>query len=156
VARDSRVCVIAEAPGKVAYVSGSRIIVSVDGELPTKKTAKEDFQSYDLRKFMRSNAGTCINQKPIVKLGQKIKKGDVLADGPCCDQGELALGRNVLVAFMPWCGYNFEDAILISERMVRRTSTPRSMSRSSSAAPATPSWARRRSRATSPTWARKR
>ena len=119
VARDSRVCVIAEAPGKVAYVSGSKIIVSVDGELPTKKTAKEDFQSYDLRKFMRSNAGTCINQKPIVKLGQKIKKGDVLADGPCCDQGELALGRNVLVAFMPWCGYNFEDAILISERMVR-------------------------------------
>ncbi len=119
VARDSRVCVIAEAPGKVAYVSASKIIVSTDGELPSKKTAKEDFRLYDLRKFMRSNAGTCINQKPIVKLGQKIKKGDVLADGPCCDQGELALGRNVLVAFMPWCGYNFEDAILISERMVR-------------------------------------
>ena len=93
--------------------------MSKDGEAPTKKTPKEDYQEYELRKFMRSNAGTCINQKPIVKVGQKIKKGDVLADGPATCQGELALGRNVLVAFMPWCGYNFEDAILISERLVR-------------------------------------
>jgi DNA-directed RNA polymerase subunit beta len=119
VARDSRVIVLAEAPGKVAYVSGSKIIVSVDGELPTKKTPKSDYRVYELRKFMRSNSGTCINQKPIVRVGQRVKKGDVLADGPSTDQGELALGRNVLVAFMPWCGYNFEDAILISERLVR-------------------------------------
>ena len=119
VARDSRIIVLAEAPGKVAYVSGSKIIVSVDGEAPTKKTPKSDYQLYDLRKFMRSNGGTCVNQKPIVKVGQKVKKGDVLADGPATDQGELALGRNVLVAFMPWCGYNFEDAILINERLVR-------------------------------------
>ena len=74
---------------------------------------------YELRKFMRSNAGTCFNQKPIVKCGEKIKKGQVLADGPCCEDGELALGRNVLVAFMPWCGYNFEDAILVNERLVK-------------------------------------
>ncbi len=119
VARDSRIIVLAEAPGKVAYVSGSKVIVSVDGDVPTKKTPKSDYQVYELRKFMRSNGGTCINQKPIVRVGQRVKKGDVLADGPATDQGELALGRNVLVAFMPWCGYNFEDAILISERLVR-------------------------------------
>ena len=119
VARDARSMVLAREAGKVAYVSANRIVVSKDGEMPTKKTAAEDFQDYDLRKFMRSNAGTCINQKPIVKLGQKVKQGEVLADGPCTDAGELALGRNVLAAFMPWCGYNFEDAILINERLVR-------------------------------------
>ena len=74
---------------------------------------------YPLRKFMRSNSGTCINQKPIVSKGQKVEEGDVLADGPCTQQGELALGKNVLVAFMPWNGYNFEDAITISEKVVK-------------------------------------
>ena len=118
VARDSRVMVIAREAGKVAYVSADRVIVSKDGVAPTKKTPAEDYQSYELRKFTRSNAGTCINQRPIVKKGQKIKKGDVLADGPLTDNGELALGRNVLAAFMPWCGYNFEDAILLNERLV--------------------------------------
>ncbi|OGV47120.1 MAG: DNA-directed RNA polymerase subunit beta [Lentisphaerae bacterium GWF2_57_35] len=119
VAMDSRVMVLAREAGKVAYVSADHIIVSKDGSVPTKKTAKEEYQDYELRKFMRSNAGTCINQKPIVKLGQHVKKGEVLADGPATDQGELALGRNVVAAFMPWCGYNFEDAILINERLVR-------------------------------------
>ena len=119
VARDSRVMEVAREAGKVAYVSAFKIIVSKDGEVPTKKTPLEDYQVYDLRKFMRSNAGTCINQKPIVKVGMKIKKGDVLADGPGTADGELALGRNVLAAFMPWCGYNFEDAILISEKLAR-------------------------------------
>ncbi len=119
VARDSGVLALALAPGKVAYVSSSKIIVSTDGEAPTKKTPKSDYQVYELRKFMRSNGGTCVNQKPIVKVGQKVKKGDVLADGPSTDKGELALGRNVMVAFMPWCGYNFEDAILISEKLAR-------------------------------------
>jgi len=118
VARDSRVMVIAREAGKVAYVSADRVVVSKDGAAPTKKTPAEEYQSYELRKFTRSNAGTCINQHPIVKKGQKIKKGDVLADGPLTDDGELALGRNVLAAFMPWCGYNFEDAILINERLV--------------------------------------
>jgi DNA-directed RNA polymerase subunit beta len=119
VARDSRVTVHAELPGKVAYVSASKIVVSDDGEMPAKKTSAEAYRAYELRKFMRSNAGTCVNQKPVVRVGQRVKKGDVLADGPATDQGDLALGRNVLVAFMPWCGYNFEDAIIISERLVR-------------------------------------
>src|SRR6202008_653969 len=74
---------------------------------------------YPMTKFKRSNQNTCITQKPIVRVGQKVHKGQVLADGPCTELGELALGRNVLVAFMPWRGYNFEDAILVSERMVK-------------------------------------
>ena len=118
VARDSRVMVLAREAGKVAYVSAHKVVVSKDGSMPTKKTPQEDFQSYEMRKFTRSNAGTCINQHPIVRKGQKIKKGDVLADGPLTAGGELALGRNVLAAFMPWCGYNFEDAILLNERLV--------------------------------------
>ncbi len=118
VARDSRVMTIAREAGKVAYVSADKVVVSRDGVAPTKKTPPEEYQSYELRKFTRSNAGTCINQRPIVKKGQKVRKGDVLADGPLTDGGELALGRNVLAAFMPWCGYNFEDAILINERLV--------------------------------------
>ena len=119
VARDSCTMELAREAGVVASVDAEHIIVSKTGDKPTKKTPATDYQEYELRKFMRSNAGTCINQTPIVELGQKIKKGDVLADGPSTDSGELALGRNVLVAFMPWCGYNFEDAILISEKMVR-------------------------------------
>lgn len=119
IARDSRVLVLSEAAGKVAYVSADKIVVSKDGSMPTKKSPKDSYQEYDLRKFMRSNAGTCLNQRPIVELGEKVKQGQVLADGPATDQGELALGRNVTVAFMPWCGYNFEDAILINEKLVK-------------------------------------
>ena len=118
-ARDSRVMVVADAPGKVAYVSADRIVVSPDGDMPKKKADMESCQDYRLQKFRRSNAGTCFNQKPLVTVGQKVKKGDVLADGPATSGGEVALGRNLLVAFMPWSGYNFEDAILISERVVR-------------------------------------
>ena len=80
---------------------------------------KRGIYCYDLRKFLRSNAGTCFNQKPIVRKGDKVKVGQALADGACTDNGELALGRNILVAFMPWKGYNFEDAILISEKIVK-------------------------------------
>ncbi|OJV08334.1 MAG: DNA-directed RNA polymerase subunit beta, partial [Verrucomicrobia bacterium 61-8] len=124
VARDSRAVICSESEGVVASVTGSHIIITNDGELPEgKKKIKNDSAAgvwvYELRKFMRSNASTCINQKPIVKKGQAIKKGDVIADGPNTEKGELALGRNVLVAFMPWNGYNFEDAILISERVVK-------------------------------------
>jgi len=119
-ARDSRVLVVSETDGVVAYVSGDKIVVSKDGSMPVKKkTPKDDYREYNLRKFMRSNAGTCLNQKPIVKKGETIHAGQVLADGPATDQGELSLGRNVTVAFMPWCGYNFEDAILISEKLVK-------------------------------------
>jgi len=124
VARDSRAVIVAEADGIVASVTADQIIVSRDGEVPeSKKRLKHDpadgIQLFDLRKFMRSNAGTCVNQRPIVKKGEKVAKGQVIADGPNCDSGELALGRNVLVAFMPWNGYNFEDAITISERVVK-------------------------------------
>jgi len=119
VAGDSGVLITATAPGKVALVSGAQIIVTPTGELPGKKASAAECQVYELRKFMRSNAGTCMNQRPIVRVGQKVKAGDVLADGPATDQGELALGRNVLVAFMPWNGYNYEDAILINERLVK-------------------------------------
>ena len=119
VARDSRIIVVAEEAGTIAYVSAEKIVISKNGEMPEKGTPEADYQEYDLLKFMRSNAGTCTNQRPIVKKGLKVKKGEVLADGPATDEGELALGRNVLVAFMPWGGYNFEDAILISEKMVK-------------------------------------
>jgi len=124
VARDSRAVIVAEEGGKVASVAGTQIIVTEDGKLPeTKKKIRTDaakgIHVYEVRKFMRSNAATCINQKILVKKGDAIKKGQVIADGPCTQGGELALGRNVLVAFMPWNGYNFEDAILISERIVK-------------------------------------
>ena len=119
VARDSRVVCVAQRSGKVAYVSADKIIISKDGRRPTRRTPKSDYQVYHLRKFMRSNGGTCYNQKPIVRVGQKVKKGQIIADGPATSGGELALGRNVLVAFMPWGGYNFEDAILISEKLVK-------------------------------------
>jgi DNA-directed RNA polymerase subunit beta len=121
VARDSKIVVVADEAGIVASVDARRIIVTKDGELPrnVKNDPKNHMFVYELRKFMRSNAGTCFNQKPIVKLGQKIKAGEIIADGPSTDRGEMALGRNVLVGFMPWNGYNFEDAILISEKVLK-------------------------------------
>ena len=124
VARDSHAVLISTESGKVASVTADQIIVTKDGNMPEgRKKLKTDPDAgvhvYELRKFMRSNAGTCVNQKPIVKKGQHVKKGQVIADGPNTDQGELALGRNVLVAFMPWNGYNFEDAIMISEKVVK-------------------------------------
>jgi len=124
VARDSRAVAVAEEAGKVASVSGDHVIITEDGKLPeTKKKIKHDPEKgvwvYPIRKFMRSNAATCINQKILVEKGDHVKKGQIIADGPCTRDGELALGRNVLVAFMPWNGYNFEDAILISEKIVK-------------------------------------
>ena len=124
VARDSRAVIVAEGDGIAASVTADFIIVTKDGQMPDpKKRLRHDPDNgvyvYELRKFMRSNAGTCVNQKPIIKKGKKIKAGDVLADGPNTELGELALGRNVLVAFMPWNGYNFEDAIMISEKVVK-------------------------------------
>jgi DNA-directed RNA polymerase subunit beta len=131
-AKDSRVIVTAVEAGKVAYVSSEVVLTTQDGELPkgvepNPDPADYDFEAeaekgvrrYTLQKFRRCNAGTCFNQKPIVKKGQKVKVGDCLADGPATDQGELALGKNLLVAFMSWRGYNFEDAILVNERLVR-------------------------------------
>jgi DNA-directed RNA polymerase subunit beta len=126
VARDSKAVLVAEGSGKVASVASNFIVITPDGEMPEtkKKGLKTDPENgvyvQELRKYMRSNSGTCVNQKPLVKKGQKVHKGQVIADGPCTENGELALGRNVLVAFMPWNGYNFEDAILISEKIVKQ------------------------------------
>jgi DNA-directed RNA polymerase subunit beta len=118
-ARDSGAVVTAKRDGVVDYVDSERIIVkadhNVDGTISREVTA----DIYTLIKFKRSNQNTCINQRPIVHVGERVAKGQVIADGPCTDRGELALGRNVLVAFMPWRGYNFEDAILVSERLVK-------------------------------------
>ncbi|MBW7896162.1 MAG: DNA-directed RNA polymerase subunit beta [Opitutaceae bacterium] len=121
VARDSKIVVVADEAGVVASVDAKRIVITKDGELPrsVKPDPKNGVYVYELRKFMRSNAGTCFNQRPIVRQGQKIKAGQIIADGPSTDKGEMALGRNVLVAFMPWNGYNFEDAILISEKVLK-------------------------------------
>lgn len=130
-ARDSRSVVVSEADGIVAAATAEYIVTTKDGTLPVsderflsepesvKTKPEKGVYVYPLRKFMRSNAGTCINQKPLVRSGDKIKNGQIIADGPNTDDGELALGRNVLVAFMPWNGYNFEDAIVISERLVK-------------------------------------
>ncbi len=123
VAADSRTVVLSDIDGVVASADARRIIVTEDGSLPnrlpTKSDPKKGIYLYELRKFLRSNAATCFNQKPIVKKGQKVKAGEVIADGASTDRGDLAIGRNALVAFMPWNGYNFEDAILISEKLIK-------------------------------------
>ncbi|HEV8414113.1 MAG TPA: DNA-directed RNA polymerase subunit beta [Bryobacteraceae bacterium] len=119
-ARDSGAVVLCKRSGVVDSVDSERIIVRVEGNSQEGQLSREvGADIYQLTKFKRSNQNTCINQKPIVFQGQKVKKGTVLADGPCTESGELALGRNVLVAFMPWRGYNFEDAIVVSEKLVK-------------------------------------
>ncbi len=119
-ARDSGAVILAKRNGIIDSVDSERIIVRVEGEHhPTQLSREVGSDIYQLTKFKRSNQNTCINQKPIVRKGDRVIKGQVIADGPCTEQGELGLGRNVLVAFMPWRGYNFEDAILISEKLVR-------------------------------------
>jgi DNA-directed RNA polymerase subunit beta len=117
VARDSGVCVISERGGVIDSVDASRIVVRVSDEETLAGEAGVDI--YNLTKFTRSNQNTCINQRPLVKPGDKIARGDILADGPSCDVGELALGQNMRIAFMPWNGYNYEDSILVSERVVK-------------------------------------
>src|SRR5881394_2827969 len=119
-ARDSGAVILAKRNGVIDSVDSERIIVRVEGEHHPGQLSREvGSDIYQLTKFKRSNQNTCINQKPVVLKGQRVVKGQVIADGPCTDMGELALGRNVLVAFMPWRGYNFEDAILVSEKMVK-------------------------------------
>ncbi|MFN3476206.1 MAG: DNA-directed RNA polymerase subunit beta, partial [Candidatus Methylomirabilales bacterium] len=115
-AKDSGAVVVAKRSGVVEAVSADRIIVRVDGK---REDGASGVDIYNLLKFKRSNQSTCINQKPIVRKGQRVEKGQVIADGPATQDGELALGQNVLVAFLPWGGYNFEDAILVSERLVK-------------------------------------
>jgi DNA-directed RNA polymerase subunit beta len=117
VAKDSGVTVITKRDGVVEDVDASRIVIRC--EHPSKGDNDSGVGIYNLIKYQRSNQNTCINQKPIVKRGQRVKRGEVIADGPATDGGELALGQNVLVAFMPWCGYNFEDSILTSEKILK-------------------------------------
>jgi DNA-directed RNA polymerase subunit beta len=120
VARDSGYLAIAQRDGIVESVDARRIVVRAGSkEKEEKKKTARILDTYDLVKFQRTNQNTCITQTPIVRVGQPVKEGQVLADGPSMDQGELALGKNVLVAFMPWGGYNYEDAILLSEKMVK-------------------------------------
>ena len=116
VARDSGVTIVARRGGTVDQVDARRIVIRASEEADASSSGVD---IYNLLKFQRSNQNTCINQRPLVRAGDRVRKGDIIADGPSTDMGELALGRNVMVAFMPWGGYNFEDSILISERMAR-------------------------------------
>ena len=120
VARDSRAIVVARGDGIVASANAERIVITSDGKEPDETKHPDKVQTYALYKFLRSNASTLVNQRPIVRRGDVVKKGQTIADGASTDQGEIALGRNVTVAFMPWHGYNFEDAIIISERLVHQ------------------------------------
>jgi DNA-directed RNA polymerase subunit beta len=118
-ARDSGAVVLCKRDGIVDQVDSERIIVRVESDHSGVLSREVGADIYQLIKFKRSNQNTCISQKPLVRVGDRVKKGQVLADGPCTERGELALGRNVLVAFVPWRGYNFEDAILVSEKLVK-------------------------------------
>src|SRR5438034_6850152 len=117
-ARDSGAVVICRRNGVVDSIDSERIIVRVEAAEDGHFSREVGADIYTLTKFKRSNQNTCINQKPVIRKGDRVLKGQVLADGPCTEKGELALGRNVLVAFMPWRGYNFEDAILVSEKLI--------------------------------------
>jgi DNA-directed RNA polymerase subunit beta len=119
VARDSRAVMLADGAGIVSSATADQVVVTCDGKQPEATARPDEVRVYPLYKFMRSNASTLINQRPVVRTGDKVRAGDVIADGASTDRGELALGRNVMVAFMPWRGYNFEDAIVVSERLVK-------------------------------------
>jgi DNA-directed RNA polymerase subunit beta len=116
VAKDSGVAIVAQRDAEVVDVDASRVVLK---HAPSEDPAIKDVTIYNLSKFIRSNQNTCFNHRPIVRKGQKVSAGEIIADGPATDQGELALGKNVMVAFMPWGGYNFEDSILVGERLVR-------------------------------------
>ena len=117
-AKDSGACVVCRRSGIVETVDANRIVVRVEDD-PETEGIESGVDIYTLVKFARSNQNTCLNQTPLVKKGEYVTEDQILADGPCTDHGELALGRNLVVAYMPWRGYNFEDAILISERVVK-------------------------------------
>ncbi len=117
-AKDSGAAIIAKFPGVVERVTAREILVRRTSDVNGSEVAG-DLDRYKLQKYVRSNQGTCYNQKPIIAAGDRVEKGEILADGPSMDMGELALGRNVVVAFMTWDGYNYEDAIIMSERLVK-------------------------------------
>jgi len=160
VATDSGAVVAAKRAGLVSRVTADEIIVDTGredadrGEVPLGRLMQHD--RYRLKKFWRTNQDTAINQRPLVRVGQKVKAGEVIADGAGTDQGELALGANVLVAFMPWYGHNFEDAIVLSSAWSRTTCTAPSTSRSWNCTCAIPSAGRKKSRGKSPTSRKRR
>ena len=118
-ALDSGSCVLAKRSGVVDNIDSGRIVIQADVDLTSEDSViPANVDIYHLIKYRRSNQNTCINQRPIVKKGDYIKAGEVIADGSCTDNGELALGQNVLIAFMPWRGYNFEDSIMVSQRVL--------------------------------------
>jgi len=118
-ATDAGVTIVARREGEVVYVDAQKIVIRPHIKVKPDELGFHEDDVYNLIKFKRSNQDTCLNQRPIVEVGDKVKAGDVIADGPATDRGELALGTNVLVAFMPWSGYNFEDAIILSERLIK-------------------------------------
>ncbi len=120
VARDSGAAIIAKRPGYVANVDSQRIVIKVDEDHVKPDGNDRGVDIYDLVKYRKSNQGTCLTQEPAVKKGQRIEKGDFIADGPATEGGDLALGKNIIVAFMPWGGYNYEDSILVSERLIKK------------------------------------
>jgi len=121
VAHDSGSCIVAKRSGFVDRIDAERIVVEVDVDLASEEGGIEaNVDIYHLQKYRRSNQNTCVNQRPVVKVGQKVVKGEILADGGSCEGGELALGQNMLIAFMPWNGYNYEDSILVSEKVLHR------------------------------------
>ena len=153
VARDSGAAIAARRAGVVDQIDATRIVVRATDETDATKPAVD---IYRLMKFQRSNQSTCINQKPLVRVGDRVEKGDIIADGPSTDLGDLALGRNVLVAFMPWNGYNFEDLILLSERIVKDDVFTSIHIEEFEAMARDTNSGRRKSRATYPTFRKKR
>jgi len=153
VAKDSGAAIMARRGGIIDQVDAQRIVVRATEEL---ELGDAGVDIYRLRKFQRSNQNTCINQRPLVKVGDRVSKDEVIADGPSTDMGELALGKNVVVAFMPWNGYNYEDSILISERIVRDDVFTSIHIEEFEVAARDTSWGRRKSPATFPMSARKR
>lgn len=152
VARDSGVTIVADYDGTVVDVDAKRIVVRNDDD--DIKGFDKAVSIYNCTKFVRSNQNTCFNHRPIVAKGSRVKKGQVIADGPSTEMGELALGKNVTVAFMPWDGYNYEDSILVSERLVKRGCILPCTLRNSRSWPGTPNWGKKRSPGIFPMWAR--
>ena len=153
VARDSGAAIGAKRSGIIDQVDATRIVIRATDETDPSKSGVD---IYNLRKFQRSNQNTCINQRPLVRVGDRVERADIIADGPSTDLGDLALGKNVLVAFMPWQGYNFETRFCSPSASSPPTSSPRSTSRSSRSRRETRSSGQRKSRATSRTFRKRR
>lgn len=154
VARDSGVCAVANRGGVIDSVDARRVVVRVNEDEIIGGEAGVDI--YNLTKYTRSNQNTCMNQRPIVRPGDNVARGDILADGPSVDMGDLALGQNMRIAFMPWNGYNFEDSILLSERVVQEDRFTTIHIQELTCVSRDASWARKRLPPIFPTWVSRR